>query len=77
LRRRVQQGERAPPKRRALGKVQHAEAAQRVVAQVECTTGGRVLARDVGGALIGVELRIQAQRQPQAAELLGATMIAV
>ncbi len=41
--------------------------------------GGRwprysMCARDVGGALIGVELRRQPQRQPQAAELLGYMM---
>ena len=39
--------------------------------------GGRACARDVGWALIGVQLRSQPQRQPQAAELLCATMIAL
>ena len=40
--------------------------------------GGRAFARDVGGAaLIGVGWRSQPQRQPQAAELLRATMIAL
>ena len=39
--------------------------------------GGRACARDVGWALIGVEVRSQPQRQPQAAELLRATMIAL
>ena len=57
-------------KRRALAKVQHAD-------ESSARQGGRACARDVGWALIGVEVRSQPQRQPQAAELLRATMIAL